>query len=368
MSDSAFKNWFNDESVKAIGKAVKDIYPQFNEKKFNAISKEFGPLELKGRVLLITKELKTHLPSNYKEALSIIVEVIEKSELKGFSLWPFSEYISQFGLDYFDESMKAMYILTQKFTSEFAVRPFILKNHARVLKYFKKWTSDKNVHVRRWVSEGSRPMLPWGGNIPLFIMDPTHTLVLLDQLRFDEELYVRKSVANHLNDISKNHPKVVIEILKIWEKSAPEKHIDKIQWIKKHALRVLIKKGNKDALKLMGASEKVKATVSEINLNKEKFRIGESLELEFSITSSKNKVQKIVVDYAIDFVKSNGERRSKVFKLKTIELAAFETIVIRKKHSLKKITTMTYYKGRHQIKIQMNGLVTASREWDFLVS
>src|SRR5690606_14818811 len=185
----------------------------------------------------------------------------------------------QFGLDHFDESMKAMYILTQRFTSEFAIRPFLLKNHTRVLKYFAKYASDKNVHVRRWVSEGSRPLLPWGQKIPIFVMDPTHTLLLLDKLKFDEELYVRKSVANHLNDISKNHPQVVIEILRMWEKDLPAIHLAKLQWIKRHALRTLIKKGHGGALKLMGVSGKASVEVKNFSLNKKRFKLHDTLNL-----------------------------------------------------------------------------------------
>ena len=212
-NENAFKNMINESVAKNIAAAILKADPKFNSKKFLKLCSDLKPLELKERVKLITKHLHENLPYDYPVSLKIVMKSMDESELSGFSLWPFSEFISQFGLDHFDESMKAMYKLTQRFTSEFAVRPFLLKYHKKVLSYFTKWATDKNVHVRRWVSEGSRPLLPWGQKIPLFVMDPTHTLLLLDKLRFDDELYVRKSVANHLNDISKNHPQVVIEVL-----------------------------------------------------------------------------------------------------------------------------------------------------------
>jgi 3-methyladenine DNA glycosylase AlkC len=362
---SAFKNFINKNVVDTIGREVHHIYPEFSLKEFVKVSEKLPPLELKARVLLITAELKKHLPDSYKEAVHILVKTMEQDKLSGFSLWPFSEYISQFGLNDFDESMKAMYVMTQKFTSEFAVRPFILQNHAKVLKYFSKWATDKNVHIRRWVSEGSRPILPWGGKIPLFIMDPTHTVLLLDKLKFDEELYVRKSVANHLNDISKNHPHVVIDVLKMWQKSCPEKHQDKLDWIKRQALRTMIKKGDKKALEMMGVTGEAKVKISEVKLNKKKFKLGDKLEFSFDLTSTAKTKQKLVVDYAIDFVKAGNKKSAKVFKLKSFSLEPKEEMTVRKSHSLKAITTMKYYKGLHHVYIQINGKKLAEASFHF---
>lgn len=365
MSDSAFKNIYNKESVRIIAQAIKKQYPKFDEKKFISLSNKFPPLEMKDRVIVLANGLKDLLPQDYSSALKVLCPVIESGELTGFLLWPVSEYITQFGQDNLDESMKAMYLLTQKFTSEFAVRSFLLKNPNKVLSYFKKWVKDPNVHVRRWVSEGTRPVLPWGGKIPLFINNPHYTLPLLEALRFDEELYVRKSVSNHLNDITKTNPELVIETLKRWQKEASAKDIEKIEWIKRQALRTLIKSGNQNALKLMGAGEAAKVKASAIRLNQKKFALGETLEFHIEISSENKKDQKIVVDYIIDFVKANGRRSSKVFKLKTFEIKALEKITLKKKHSLKKITTMVYYKGRHSLSIQINGKVFATIDWDF---
>lgn len=363
---NAFKNFINESVVKNLASALSQSYSKFDSKSFNKLSKELGPLELKARVLLITKNLKTHLPDDYLKALPVLMNAMEKGSLSGFSLWPFSEYISQFGLDHFDESMKAMYKLTQNFTAEFAIRPFILKDHKKVLKQFEKWATDKNVHVRRWVSEGSRPLLPWGQKIPLFVMDPTHTLLLLDKLKFDDELYVRKSVANHLNDISKNHPQVVIEVLRMWQKGASEEDLVKLNWITRHALRTLIKKGHPGALKLMGVDGKAAVRVSDLSLNKKKFKLNDSLEFSFQLTSNGKTTQKLIVDYAIDFMKANGKKGKKVFKLKTIQLDPKEQMTITKKHSLKPITTMKYYPGVHHLYLQVNGHIVSEISFNFM--
>lgn len=365
--ESAFKNMINKSVVENLAIEISAVFPKFNKKEFMKVSSELASLELKARVLAITAALKTHLPESYPEALKILVKAMERDHLSGFSLWPFSEYISQFGLDHFDDSMKAMYVMTSRFTSEFAIRPFILKNHAKVLRYFLKWSADKNVHIRRWTSEGSRPILPWGGKIPLFIMDPTHTLHILDKLKFDEELYVRKSVANHLNDMTKNHPALVIDVLKMWQKSCPPQHQEKLDWIKRHALRVLIKKGDKQALAMMGVTGEGKVKLTDVKLNKKKFKINDKLEFEFEITSTSKGPQKLVIDYAIDFVKSNGKKSAKIFKLKSFYIEGRETVSIKKSHSLKPITTMTYYKGLHHLSIQVNGKRLTETEWMFEV-
>ncbi len=362
---SAFKNFINKKVVDTIGREVHHHYQEFSLKEFVKVSEKLAPLELKARVLLITAELKKHLPDSYKEAAHILKKTMESGELTGFSLWPFSEYISQFGLDDFETSMEVMKVLTQKFTAEWAVRPFLLKDHSKVLKAFSKLATDKNVHIRRWSSEGARPVLPWGPKIPAIIADPTLTLPILEKLKYDEELYVRKSVSNHLNDITKTHPKLVIDAVKRWESEAPPKHLDKILWIKKQALRTLIKKGNKDALKLMGVSGEAKVNISGIKLNQKKYKLGDKLEFSFELTSTAKSSQKLVIDYGIDFVKAGGKKSTKIFKLKSVDLAGKEKCEIKKSHSLKKITTMTYYKGLHHLVIQVNGKILASQSFQF---
>jgi 3-methyladenine DNA glycosylase AlkC len=354
---NAFKNFINENVVRNIADGIANHYPEFKKKKFLELIKELPALEMKARALLITKELRTHLPQDYPVALDILMKAMESADLRGFSLWPFSEYISQFGLDHFDISMKGMYRLTSRFTSEFAIRPFLLKDHKKVFKYFSKWVTDKNVHIRRWISEGSRPLLPWGQKIPLFVMDPTHTLIYLDKLKFDEEMYVRKSVANHLNDITKNHPQVVIEILRMWEKDTPAIHKEKIEWIKRHALRTLIKKGHPGALKLMGVGEKTAVSISKFKCDKKVYLLNDVLNFNLKITSISKRSQKLIIDYGIDFVKANGSKGRKIFKLKTLELGAGESVDLSKKHSLKPITTMKYYAGVHHLSIQVNGKI-----------
>jgi 3-methyladenine DNA glycosylase AlkC len=366
MSEStAFKNWINKDVVNTMAQQISFAYPNFDQKKFSAVSAKLMPLELKARVQIITQHLRDGLPQDYLQAITIIQKVIHSNTLKGFELWPFSEYIAQYGLEHFDESLNIMYDLTQRFTAEFCVRPFFIKNHKYVLKHFHSLTKDKNAHIRRWLSEGSRPLLPWGSRIDAFKKDPMLTLPLLEKLKYDHELYVRKSVANHLNDISKHHPEVVISTLTTWLKACPKKHLDNLEWIKRHALRTLIKKGHPKALQLMGVRGKAAVSVGTIGLNQKSFGLGDVVDFSFTLNSTSNKSQKLVVDYLIYFTKKNGSTSPKVFKLKTFDLVPNAKIRIAKKHSLKKITTMVYYPGTYKLAIQINGLVVKTSSFEF---
>ncbi|MBY0516952.1 MAG: hypothetical protein K2P81_08595 [Bacteriovoracaceae bacterium] len=366
-SENAFKNWINPSVVRKLAKVFKASHPDFNIHHFQKLILKLNELELKGRVLLLTQGLAVELPEDFRVTAKILKQVIRKKQLQGFELWPISEYISQYGTDHFDESMDLMYWLTQQFTAEFAIRPFLQNDPKRVLKKLGTWIQDENVHVRRWLSEGTRPILPWGGKIQSFIKQPA-TIPLLESLKFDEALYVRKSVANHLNDISKDHPELVVKTLKRWVETAPPIHATKIEWIKKHALRTLIKKGHKGALRLMGVRDDLSLKISGFKLNKKEFKVGDSLEFEFVLQSTGLDVQKIIVDYGLGFVKSNGSLSTKIFKLKTMSIHSKQKVHFKKKHSLKVITTSTFYSGRHELCVHVNGKVLKRVKWDFKVN
>lgn len=357
-SESAFKNWINADLVSRIAVHLQHHYADFDVKSFNKVSKELGPLELKPRVQLLRDALKAHLPEDYTKALALLLKAATKPKarvapLSGFDLWAFTEFIQKYGLEDFDESLAALYELTQRFTAEFAIRPYLIHHEAKTLKVLHKWAKDKNHHVRRLVSEGSRPRLPWGEQLKSFIKDPAPTLELLEKLKYDDELYVRKSVANHLNDISKDHPHIAVQTAKKWLKEAPKVHAAKINWIIRHALRTLLKKGNSEALKLLGYESKGKISLKGLKVLSKSVRVGEYLEFSFVLNSSS--ATQIMVDYVIHHKKSNGKNAPKVFKLTTKKMKSKETIEIKKKHSFKPITTRVYYPGTHYLEIMVNG-------------
>lgn len=359
----AFKHWFNEALVQRISDSLKKAYPEFNTKNFMKVVPKLAALEMKPRVHFIRDAMFAELPQDYLKALSLLLKSAELGNLKGFELWPYTEFIQRYGLKHVDESLEALYTLTQKFTAEFAVRPFLIEHPKKTFTRLKKWATDGSEHVRRWTSEGSRPRLPWGAKLKASIVDPASGLEILEKLKFDDSLYVRKSIANHLNDIAKDHPDLVIETLKAWQKKVTAKDKAKLDWIQKQALRTLIKQGYPKALALMGFGGKADVKLSELKLNKKKFSEKDVLTFELQLISKSSKAQLLAVDYIIHYQKANNKLSPKVFKLKVFELKPKESFVLKKNHSLKAVTTRKHYAGVHRLEIQINGKIMAAADW-----
>jgi 3-methyladenine DNA glycosylase AlkC len=360
---SAFKHWFNEALVLRLSNSLKKAYPDFNAKNFNQVSKKLPAFEMKPRVHLIRDAMAAELPSDYLKALKIILKSADLGNLRGFDLWAYTEFIQLYGLDHVEESLDALYTLTSKFTAEFAVRPFLIEHPKKTFSILKKWTKDKDEHVRRWTSEGTRPRLPWGAKLKASIVDPTPGLEILEKIKFDDSLYVRKSIANHLNDIAKDHPDLVIATLKSWQKKVTTKDTPKLDWITKQALRTLIKQGHPKALDVMGFGAKAEIKLGELKLNKKKFSEKDILTFELEMSSKSAKPQTLAVDYIIHYQKANNKLSPKVFKLKVFELKPKEVFTVKKNHSLKPVTTRRHYAGLHKIEIQVNGKILATAEW-----
>ena len=248
------KFYYDKELAELLSEKIKPVYPKFDSKSFvKKVSREVKDLELKARVEVITDALKAHLPKNYKSAVKILLKILgpeNQNETGMFKeyywLMPVALFVEKYGLDDFDTSINAISEITKRNTGEYAIRPFIRKYPKETLKVMKKWSKDKNVHLRRLASEGCRPRLPWSQKLDKFIEDPAPILPILENLREDESLFVKKSVANSLNDILKDNYKTGIKVLKEWSKS---KNPD-TEWIIKHALRNELKKENPEAIKL----------------------------------------------------------------------------------------------------------------------
>lgn len=236
------------------------------------------------------------------------------------------------------------------FSAEFAIRPFIEQHTDYTYTKLLEWCEHPSEHVRRLASEGSRPRLPWGMRLPQFIHNPEPLVAILQQLKADESLYVRRSVANNLNDISKDNPEWMINLCRNW---LDDKHTH-TDWIVKHALRSLVKAGDVRVFPLLGYAAVADVVASDIKLNKKRVVMGDSITFSCALTAA-NHTQNVVVDYVVYFMKANGKLAPKVFKLKNIALAANETVVIEKSYSFKPITTRRYYAGAHQLAIQVNG-------------
>lgn len=353
------KNGLNVASAQRIANAISQVYPEFIADQFlKEIDLGLESLELKQRVNHFIEVLAKHLPQDFAACYKILIQLKPhwdhgdpEDPLRSFAAWPVTDFVAIYGIEYPELAFDCLHYLTGLFSAEFAIRPFIQKYPELSNKYLKQWVTDEDAHVRRLTSEGTRPRLPWGIRLQQFCQDPTPNLALLEQLKDDESEYVRRSVANHLNDIAKDNPDVVINICKRWQKDASTN----TQWVIKHACRSLIKSGKPEVFPLLGFAESPKLTVSNLSLVETQLILGDSLSFSIQLASASNNKQKLAVDFVIYHMKANGKLSPKVFKLKELTLKGKETVELSKQHKIKAISTRKYYSGIHQLAIQVNG-------------
>lgn len=369
------KNNIDQQSINVIAKALKTIDQTFDDMSFCKKSKQgLLALELKERVNHIIYHLHDHLPDDFNKAAVILKQLPSvwpgdsgKDRAFAFTSWPLIDYVGVYGLSSPELSLHTLEVLTPLFTAEFAIRPFMDEHFGRLLPILNVWVLSKNEHVRRLVSEGVRPRLPWGLQLKKFIDDPKPILPLLDALKFDESNYVRRSVANNLNDMSKDHPDLVMNVCLQWVTTA-KTDLEKrnVNWLVKHALRTLIKSGNPNVFTLLGYTEKPTVDVTSFTVETPSISVGEYVVFELTLQGGSCN-NHVVVDYAIHFVKANGKTTKKVFKLKNCQLASNEKVTIRKKHSFKVISTRAYYEGKHAIVVHINGMPVAKQVFELSV-
>ncbi|MBF0287316.1 MAG: DNA alkylation repair protein [SAR324 cluster bacterium] len=354
-----FRDVFNATVVQDLAEQIHKTWPEFAKNDFtDSITARLEQFSFGGRNQLIAEQLKVYLPDDFPKAAEILVRSLgpelpqkELTGFDGFMIMPQCKFISQNGLEYFDISINALYEMTKRFSAEGDIRLFIKKYPEKTMKLLHQWTNDANCHVRRLVSEGTRPRLPLYSPLPQFKKDPVPVIELLEKLKQDPELYVRRSVANNLNDIAKDNPHIVVETLKAWSTIQEEG----THWIIRHASRSLVKYGNKEMLSLLGYPGNPKISVHHLHIHHPTIKIGETLQFDLEIQSSVKKMQNLMIDYAIHFVKANGKQVPKVFKLAKKKINNCESLKISKKHSFKPISTRKYYPGEHFLEIIING-------------
>ncbi|WP_296183553.1 DNA alkylation repair protein [Pseudomonas sp. UBA1879] len=351
MSDApALKEIFNRARLQHIADETAAVYPAFDRKAFLALaSKDLDGLSVMQRLNRVSQSLHAGLPEDYAAALDILYGLAPRLN-SAFVSMILPEYVALYGQADFERSMDALKCFTTFGSSEFAVRHFLRRDFPRTLEVMHDWSLDENPHVRRLASEGSRPRLPWSFRLENLMKDPTPVLDILDNLKADDSLYVRKSVANHFNDITKDNPEWALDQLEGWSLDNPNS-----AWIARHALRSLIKKGDVRALTLMGAGQKAQVKLSDMKVTPEAIRLGERIELSFTLTSTSKDTQRLIIDYAIHYVKKSGGTSAKVFKLKTLALAPGESVTLRREQQVRNFTTRVHYAGRHEVDLLING-------------
>lgn len=353
--DRALKNLFNQTSVGELAAAVHVVYPAFERAVFltQVFDEQWVTRELKQRMRHVTLTLSAYLPADYRTALDVLFAALPHLAHQGFEKMVFPDFVEVNGLDDYDASMPALERFTQHMSAEFAIRPFIVRYPARTLAQMLAWAQHPNADVRRLASEGCRPRLPWGMALPALQADPAPILPILEQLKNDPSETVRRSVANNLNDIAKNQPALVIDLLRRWQVDAsPE-----MKGLTRHALRTLVKAGDPDALALLGYGGAPAVTIENVTVEPTVIPLGGEVVLTFDITSTASAPQELVIDYVVHLVRANGSRTPKVFKLSKKTIQPGETLHLRKRHSFAPVTTRTYYAGTHALQPQVNGLL-----------
>ena len=353
------KDLLNAQALAKIGRAAAQAHPGFDERAYLAMARKgLEDLSIMQRMSRAADSLHAHLPPDYPRALKVVRKMAPLLP-GGFADMVLPEFVGRHGLAHVDLSLAALRELTPHSSAEFALRPFIAQDPDAVLAYALRWAEDENEHVRRLASEGTRPRLPWARRLPLLMAEPQRTRPILEKLQADPSDYVRRSVANHLNDISKDHPEWVLDLLEGWPTQQPE-----TKWIARHALRNLIKAGHPRALQLVGATLGAKVKLGSFEVTPPALRLGQTLQLSATLRSTADQPQKLVVDYAIHYVKKNGESSRKVFKLRTLELAGGAELALEKKQTIADFTTRVHYPGRHAVELLVNGLTVAQGHFE----
>lgn len=361
-----FKTFFSAGLVRTMAGHLARQMPGFDAACFAApILAALEPLELKARAQLIADHVHAALPSDPADRAHILMGLLHPDPLDhadrpaddlglcGWSVLPLTMVVGQHGLGDFDRSMALLREMTKRFSSEFGVRYFLLADQGRALAILTGWRDDPNRHVRRLISEGTRPRLPWAMRLPALMRDPGPVLPLLEHLRDDPEPYVRRSVANHLNDISKDHPALVTRLAGDWLQGAPDARRPMLR----HACRGLIKAGDPQTLAHFGSHRPRIGPVVPI-LSQDRLQIGQTLGISADIRSTAPSDQHLTIDYVVYFLKANGRQAPKVFKGLRLTLAPHETRQVHLNHRFRPVTTRVHHAGAHGLCLRINGVDT----------
>ena len=359
------KNIYSKAFIDEFAFALKKAYPALDTNRFTKLifNKDWANKELKQRMRHIAEVLCQVLPNKFPEASSIIVKCVDelKKNRKGEMYFEFMflpDFIELYGIEEYDVSILAFEKITQFTSAEFAVRPFLIKYPEKMQKQMIKWTSHEHPMVRRLATEGFRPRLPWAMAVPYLKKDPTVILPVLEKLKKDISETVRRSVANNLNDIAKDHPEVVLKLATNWSGESTE-----VDWVIRHGSRSLLKRGNVGALKHFGLTETKGIDIESLKTDKKKLAIGDTLLFSFQLTIKKG--AKLRIEYGIDYMKSNGKTNRKIFKLSE---GVFEkgTHSFSRKQSFRELTTRKHYAGKHAIAIIVNGMEKATLDFSLV--
>lgn len=370
-----FKNLIDADLVRTASRHLRRVWPAFDRTRFERLAiTGLERLELKARVQHVAEALEAVLPAQFAAAADVLERSLAPARidadlsalepgpdgLAGWAVWPMTEFVARRGLGEPRRALQALHAMTQRNTAEYAIRPFLLEHPALAWKTLRSWVADPSAHVRRLVSEGSRPRLPWGMQLKPLIADPSPTLPLLAALQDDPSDYVRRSVANHWNDISKDHPQLVAEWL--------ERHVAgasvALRALLKRATRTLVKRGDARVLRAWGLGRAFAGRAT-LSIRPQRAGAGGHVVLAATLRSTVKRSQRLVVDYAVCHEKRGGHA-GKIWKGWSLELPPAVQRVLEKRHSLRPVTVRRDHPGRHRVDLRVNGQVVASSHFVLL--
>ena len=371
-----FKNLISPELV---GQLAEQLARACDRKRANVFRRrvmaDLDGLEMKERVQSIANALLEQLPDNTVERHAVLLgmlhpetgigfnRVSDAQGIAGWGIWPLSLIVGQQGIDDFDGGMALLREMTQRSTAEFAIRYFLIADQQRALAIISSWVEDTSEDVRRLASEGTRPRLPWGMRLPSLVKNPIPALPLLESLRDDPSEYVRRSVANHLNDVAKDHPDLVIETADRWLSDASKER----EKLVRHACRTLIKQGHAGAMNLFGFAPP-QVDISPLKLSVRQVSMGESLCFSVDIMSLSQQPQPLTIDYVLHMLRANGSSSPRVFKGGVTVLESGSKLQFARRHTFKEVTTRRHYPGTHAVSFRINGVDTPPVEFELAMA
>lgn len=373
---TAFKDRIDAALVRRLGAAIAAADGSFEQKPFERdAARGLDGLELKARIAHVAAALEQHLPRDVEQAAAVIGDVVTAvergdTELEGWELWPVTDWVARVGRGNAPIALELLAGLTRHATGEFAVRPFIDDDPAGVLARFDRWIDERDEHARRLVSEGTRPRLPWAPRLVVAAAEPGYAVALLDRLVADPSEYVRRSVSNHLNDLTRLDTELALAVAGRWaDQAAAADAVDRarIDWVIRRGLRSLVKHGDPDALRLLGHDPDAAIDATGLVVHTPVVHLGEAATWTVELCSTDSAAHRIVVDYAIHFVRADGSTGRKVFKWTTFELGPGDRRTLERRHAIRPITTRTYRSGTHLVEVQVNGVVVASGSFELVV-
>ena len=355
------RSQYGPEIPRRIAAMIERVHPGFASRAFVVQAlRGYEALGLLPRARQVARALADHLPRDYATAVDVVLRSLgppapatSGGGMAPFVHLPYVYWVAERGLDHLDDSVRAMHAITQRFSFEFGVRPFVERHPRAMLAVLARWCDDPSPHVRRLVSEGLRPRLPWATRLTVFERDPQPVLALLERLRDDPDEIVRRSVANHLNDLGRADPALLVEVCTRWAHDAPPERLQLIR----RALRTLVARGDPHALTVLGYGARAKVTLRAASIVPPRVPIGDAVRVSFELGSVARRPQRVLVDLRVTYAGARpGVARTKVFKLDAGELAAGASMAFARTLSLRQMSTRTHHPGLHRVEALVNGV------------